>query len=64
MTLLRWGLVPHWAANETTGHSMINARAETVATSPRSAAPSAGTAVSSPRMDSMSAASDNPISSV
>ncbi|MDQ3583959.1 MAG: SOS response-associated peptidase [Pseudomonadota bacterium] len=33
LTLLRWGLVPHWAT-ETSGHSMINARAETVATKP------------------------------
>ena len=32
---LRWGLVPHWAAQaDTSGHSMINARAETVATKP------------------------------
>jgi putative SOS response-associated peptidase YedK len=23
LTLLRWGLVPYWAANETTGHSLI-----------------------------------------
>lgn len=34
LTLLRWGLVPHWAKAETTGHSMINARAETVAEKP------------------------------
>jgi putative SOS response-associated peptidase YedK len=34
LTLLRWGLVPHWAQAETTGHSLINARAETVASKP------------------------------
>ncbi len=28
--LLRWGLVPHWAKSPSTGHRMINARAETV----------------------------------
>ncbi len=30
----RWGLIPHWAADPSRGSRMINARAETVATSP------------------------------
>jgi len=30
----RWGLVPHWSKDLTTGSRLINARAETVATSP------------------------------
>src|SRR3954451_4163615 len=29
--VLRWGLVPHWAKDPSTGYKMINARAETVA---------------------------------
>ena len=32
--VLRWGLVPHWATDATTGFKMINARAETVAERP------------------------------
>lgn len=32
--LLRWGLVPHWAASPKVGFRMINARAETVAERP------------------------------
>ena len=32
--LLRWGLVPHWAASPAVGAQMINARAETVAEKP------------------------------
>jgi putative SOS response-associated peptidase YedK len=32
--LLRWGLVPHWAKDTSTGFKMINARAETVAERP------------------------------
>ncbi|MBI5106534.1 MAG: SOS response-associated peptidase [Solirubrobacterales bacterium] len=32
--LLRWGLVPHWARDASTGFKMINARAETVAEKP------------------------------
>jgi putative SOS response-associated peptidase YedK len=31
---LRWGLVPHWAKDESAGFKMINARAETVASKP------------------------------
>lgn len=31
---LRWGLVPHWAKDPSTGFKMINARAETVAERP------------------------------
>jgi putative SOS response-associated peptidase YedK len=32
--LLRWGLVPHWAADPSAGNRMINARAETAAERP------------------------------
>jgi putative SOS response-associated peptidase YedK len=32
--LARWGLVPHWAKDMKIGYSMINARAETVASKP------------------------------
>jgi putative SOS response-associated peptidase YedK len=32
--LLRWGLVPHWAPDPSSGFKMINARAETVADKP------------------------------
>ena len=31
---MRWGLVPHWAANLSIGARSINARAETVAEKP------------------------------
>lgn len=34
LVMLRWGLIPHWAKEEKTKFSMINARAETVATKP------------------------------
>jgi putative SOS response-associated peptidase YedK len=34
LSLLRWGLIPHWAKEPNTGYSMINARAETVADKP------------------------------
>ena len=32
--LARWGLIPHWAKDMKIGYSMINARAETVASKP------------------------------
>jgi putative SOS response-associated peptidase YedK len=34
MDLLRWGLIPHWAAEPSIGDRMINARGETVASKP------------------------------
>ena len=34
MTLMRWGLIPHWAEDESVGNRMINARIETVAQKP------------------------------
>ncbi len=34
LALLRWGLVPAWARDASTGYSMINARAEEVAEKP------------------------------
>jgi len=34
LTTLRWGLIPAWADNPKVGASMINARAETIFTSP------------------------------
>ena len=34
LTLMRWGLVPSWAASLAGGAKMINARAETIATKP------------------------------
>ena len=34
LVLLRWGLIPSWAKDEKIGHSLINARAETVAEKP------------------------------
>ncbi len=34
LTLMRWGLVPHWATDLSGGARMINARAETVASKP------------------------------
>lgn len=30
ITLMRWGLIPHWAKDPGTGSKMINARAETI----------------------------------
>jgi len=30
ISLLRWGLIPHWAKEEKIGYKMINARAETI----------------------------------
>ncbi len=34
LTALRWGLIPFWAKDPSTGNRMINARAETVAEKP------------------------------
>lgn len=34
LSLLRWGLIPSWAKDETIGSRMINARAETLAEKP------------------------------
>jgi putative SOS response-associated peptidase YedK len=34
LALLRWGLIPHWSSEPKVTFSNINARAETVATSP------------------------------
>jgi putative SOS response-associated peptidase YedK len=36
LTLMRWGLIPHWAKDEKIGYRMINARAETVREKPSS----------------------------
>ena len=33
-TLMRWGLIPHWAKDMSAGSRMINARGETVAEKP------------------------------
>ena len=34
IAMLRWGLIPYWAADPKIGYKTINARAETVATAP------------------------------
>ncbi|HVP07068.1 MAG TPA: SOS response-associated peptidase [Candidatus Acidoferrum sp.] len=34
LSMMRWGLVPSWAKDESVGYRMINARAETVAEKP------------------------------
>jgi putative SOS response-associated peptidase YedK len=36
LSLMRWGLVPHWAKDTSGSASMINARSETAATKPHS----------------------------
>jgi putative SOS response-associated peptidase YedK len=50
LVLLRWGLVPFWAKDVAVGCKMINARAETIAESRRSATPS-GLSISRRRKD-------------
>jgi putative SOS response-associated peptidase YedK len=32
--LMRWGLIPHWAKDETTAYKLINARVETLTQRP------------------------------
>src|SRR5580700_679274 len=34
LTIMRWGLVPYWSRDSKVGFSTINARAETITTSP------------------------------
>src|SRR5687767_6709963 len=34
LDLLRWGLIPYWAKDESIGNKMINARSESVADKP------------------------------
>ncbi len=34
LSLVRWGLIPHWADDPTIGNRLINARSETIATKP------------------------------
>lgn len=34
VTLMRWGLIPHWAKDSSIGQRMINARAETISEKP------------------------------
>ena len=34
LQILRWGLVPYWAKDEESGHNLINAKAETISTTP------------------------------
>lgn len=46
---LRWGLVPGWADDPDDFPDLVNARAETVAESPRSGTPSPSAAAWSPR---------------
>ena len=48
--LLRWGLIPSWAKAAGIGADMINARAETAATTPSRQGPATpGTSLASPR---------------
>ena len=41
IVMMRWGLIPHWAKDESIGYKMINARAETSLRSLRIAGSSA-----------------------
>jgi len=34
IVMMRWGLIPHWATDESIGSKMINARAETITEKP------------------------------
>src|SRR4051794_25873861 len=34
LSMMRWGLIPHWAKDEKIGNRLINARAETVREKP------------------------------
>ena len=34
IVLIRWGLIPHWAKDESIGNKMINAKAETLTEKP------------------------------
>jgi putative SOS response-associated peptidase YedK len=34
LVMMRWGLIPHWAKDESIGYKMINARAETITQKP------------------------------
>ncbi|MDD2443267.1 MAG: SOS response-associated peptidase [Desulfotomaculaceae bacterium] len=34
ISLMKWGLIPHWAKDKRTGYKMINARAETIDNKP------------------------------
>ena len=34
IVMMRWGLIPHWAKDESIGTKMINARAETITEKP------------------------------
>jgi putative SOS response-associated peptidase YedK len=34
IVMMRWGLIPHWAKDESIGYKMINARAETITEKP------------------------------
>jgi putative SOS response-associated peptidase YedK len=36
IVMMRWGLIPHWAKDESIGYKMINARAETITEQPAS----------------------------
>jgi Uncharacterized conserved protein len=34
LKMMRWGLVPHWAKDDSIGYKLINARAETITQKP------------------------------